>query len=70
MKNIIFTLFFCFGFSLLYAQENGLDSISINIQQAWERSDAFSKEIKQANIHQQIGKTNILDAKRKWAPHN
>ncbi len=68
MKNIIFTLFFCFGFSLLYAQENVLDSVSINIQQAWERSDAFSKEIKQANIQQQIGNTNTLDAKRKWAP--
>ncbi len=60
---------FCLGFtSLLSAQVSSKDSISIGIQNAWERADAFSKEIKQANIHQQIGNANILDAKRMWAP--
>ncbi len=68
MKNIILTLFFCCGFNLLYAQESADDAVSINIEQAWERSDAYSNEIKQANIKQQIGKENILDAKQKWAP--
>ncbi len=68
MKNIILTLFFCCGFSLLYAQESAHDTVSINMEQAWERSDAYSKEIKQAHIKQQIGKENTLDAKQKWAP--
>ncbi len=53
--------------NFLSAQSNS-DTVSIDLQQAWQRADGFSKEVLLKQMDAQISAAHVQDAKRNWVP--
>lgn len=68
MKKIYVFLFCLISAGLLQAQTEALDTVSFGIKDAWERANAYSKELQETQIDAEIGKEKVLDAKRNWLP--
>lgn len=69
IKSTMFILLLFVGFSnSLKAQEMLKDSISLSLQQAWDRANTYSKELQLKKYDSQIGEEDILDAKKEWLP--
>jgi len=47
---------------------NAQESVSISLQEAWQRANTYSKELQLRNVDTKIGEEKILDAKSKWLP--
>ena len=47
---------------------NAQESVSISLQEAWQRANTFSKELQLRKIDTKISEEKILDAKNKWLP--
>ncbi len=61
-KITIFTFLFCLIYStLLSAQENSVDSLSIGLQEAWNRADEYSKELQLKQVESQVVKEQVKD---------
>ncbi len=68
-KITIFAFLFCLIYNdLLVAQEEKIDSLSIGLQEAWNRADEYSRELQLKQIESQVGKEQVKDAKRNWFP--
>ena len=66
-------ILWCFVFSLIFshpaiAQEAVENNFPINLQQAWQRADEHSTELRSQRIDQQIKNENVLDSKKNWLP--
>ncbi len=45
------------------------DSLQLSLEEAWEKANAYSKELKLRSVDIQVGGEELLNAKRKWLPH-
>ncbi|UII25385.1 TolC family protein [Fulvivirga maritima] len=69
MKSKIFFFFFLVLSGVLNAQDLPQDSISLGIQEAWERANTYSKELRLKHYDTKIGKEEVKDSKQQWLPH-
>lgn len=62
-----------FALSLLFthlarAQEHTENQLPISLQQAWQRADEYSSDLRSQQIDQQIKNEHVLDSKQNWLP--
>lgn len=60
---------FLLNFSQLAMAQVTQDSIPLSLEEAWNRANTYSKEIRLRGFDTEIGKENVIDAKRQRLPH-
>ncbi|RKD89827.1 TolC family protein [Mangrovibacterium diazotrophicum] len=69
MRIVLWIFAFCVIFNQpATAQETTETNIPINLQQAWQRADEYSTELRSQRIDQQIKNEHVLDIKQNWLP--
>ena len=60
---------FLLNFSQLAVAQVTQDSIPLSLEEAWNRANTYSKKIRLRGFDTEIGKENVINAKRQRLPH-
>ena len=69
MRKVLGIFVFCLLLSQqVRSQETGEDRLPLSLEEAWQRADEYSVELRSQRIDQQIKHEKVQDARQNWLP--
>ncbi|MBL3655861.1 TolC family protein [Fulvivirga sediminis] len=69
MKSKILFFFFLVLSGVLNGQNKQQDSVYLSIEEAWEKANTYSKELRLKHYDTKIGEKEVMNSKKQWLPH-